>query len=146
MDGEIAARAVNIIGSQSVLIIDGGEDIRRINMLELMLDAAGYSVHTALTLEKACEHLFRHKTDVILLDTAMPDGTGIGFCRSIRKKTNAHILFLSPCKTDAEESDALSAGGDGYLSKYASIDVILALVEAAMRRRSASKKKPFDSS
>ena len=128
----------------SVLIVDGGEDMRWANMLSLQLKAADYCVTTALSLKKARAYLARGQPDVILLNVALPDGDGIDFCAKLQGVTDAHILFCTSRHTDDEEQRALASGGDYYLSKSIRMELITARIEAAIRQRKRTRRSGFE--
>jgi DNA-binding response OmpR family regulator len=99
------------------------------------LEAAGYDVMAAHTVKEARECLTRRKPDVILLDILLPDGSGIDFCAEIRPETNAHIIFLTSRGEHEDQLRGMSLGGDDYITKPFKLDIMLARVSAAMRRR-----------
>ena len=72
--------------------------------------------------------------DVILLDIMLPDADGIGLCRQLRRWYDGPIIFFS-CLDDSETIiKALDAGGDDFLVKPFDNDVLLARIEANLRR------------
>jgi len=117
----------------TVLLIEDNADLNSANRRALQMKR--YSVRVAATLAEAREWLKEAEPDVILLDVMLPDGDGFGFCREIRARTQAHILFLT-AKAEHEDIVAgLAAGGDDYITKPFHAQELLARVEAAMRRR-----------
>ena len=121
------------MSSGTVLLVEDNPDLNSVNRRALELRR--YSVHVATTLAEAREWLKEAEPDVILLDVMLPDGDGFGFCREIRARTQAHILFLT-AKAEHEDIVAgLAAGGDDYITKPFHAQELLARVEAAMRRR-----------
>jgi DNA-binding response OmpR family regulator len=118
-----------------VLLVDGGGDGKSAGLIETMLVAKGYEVSAASSLADAGDYLSRSDPDVILLDTELPDGSGIAFCAGIRDATNAHILFRTSCESVDELKRALGAGGNIYFNKSERAEEVAARVDAAMRRR-----------
>lgn len=54
---------------------------------------------------------------MVLLDVMMPDGTGWDFCRELRLKTSAPVIFLT-CRNENESVvKGLLQGGDDYVTK-----------------------------
>ncbi len=91
-----------------------------------------YQVVRADTLKDALAAL--PGTDLILLDIMLPETNGIDLCAHFRKQTNCPILFIS-CLDDEETIvRALQLGGDDYLVKPFSCSVLLAHIEANLRR------------
>ena len=123
--------------SRTVLLVEDNDKLNEIN--RRALENVGYTTYTALTLSKAREHLSCFKPDVILLDVALPDGSGFDFCAEIRETTDAHILFLTSRRAHDEKLKGLSRGGDDYIVKPYKLSEMLARVAAAMRRRDMEK-------
>jgi len=121
------------VSDGTILLIEDNVDLTTANRRALEL--RNYAVHTALTLAEARERLKETDPDVILLDVMLPDGVGFDFCREIRAKTQAHILFLTARAERGDILAGLAAGGDDYITKPFHAEELLARVEAAMRRR-----------
>ena len=75
----------------------------------------------------ACPHL-------VLLDINLPYMDGFHWCRQIRTVSNAPVIFISARSGDMDQVLALDNGGDDYITKPFSIDVVIAKVRAALRR------------
>ena len=117
-----------------ILLVEDNEKLSDANSRALKL--RGYETHVALTLAQAREKLSLPEPDVILLDVMLPDGNGFDFCKEIRGKTNAHILFLTAKTEHADTVKGLTAGGDDYIMKPFHPEELLARIASAMRRRS----------
>ena len=112
------------------------EDNRRINEINTrILVKEGYYVESVDTLCEANKLIFEKEIDIILLDVDMPDGDGIEFCKSIREKTDAHIIFLTSSTQHENRIQGLEVGGDDYITKPYKLDEMLIRVKAAFRRR-----------
>lgn len=92
-------------------------------------------VHTAKdALEKTKAETF----DIILLDIMLPDTDGISLCAQLRRHVYCPIIFIS-CRDDDESiMEALNMGGDSYLTKPFRSPVLLAHIEANLRRMQQS--------
>ena len=129
--------------TKTVLLVEDNKDLNNINSRALRL--SGYRVLTALTLAGAREHLTRCEPDAIILDILMPDGSGVDFCREIRERTAAPILFLTSVAGVEKALEGIRAGGDDYLNKPFHIELLLARIEAFWRRDEIMKRmKPAD--
>lgn len=64
----------------------------------------------------------------------MPGIDGIEFCTLIREHISCPILFLTARVTEQDKINGFMAGGDDYITKPFSIDVLLARVSAHLRR------------
>jgi len=129
-----------------ILLVEDNEQILRGN--ERMLKRRGYAVAAALTLAEARQRIAEQTPDAIVLDIMLPDGNGLDFMRELRRKSNANtnelaqlaqlasvpILLLTGLTTPEDVVRGLSSGGDDYLGKPYDFSVLLARIEALLRR------------
>jgi DNA-binding response OmpR family regulator len=87
-----------------------------------------------MTLGEAHALIIESAPDVIVLDIMLPDGNGMDFMREIRLTSNIPILLLTGLATPEDIVRGLTEGGDDYLTKPYDFSVLLARVEALMRR------------
>lgn len=89
---------------------------------------------SAQTIATALELTRQQKFDLFLLDSRLPDGSGIDLCKAIRQ-FDAHtpIIFFSAAAYEADKTMALEAGAQEYLTKPARLselcDLISRLIE-----------------
>ncbi len=76
--------------------------------------------------------------NLVILDSELPDGDGIEFCRWLQQQHQSLVLMLSARTTEPDIVEGLRAGADDYLSKPFGMQEFLARVEALMRRRRVS--------
>ncbi len=115
-----------------ILLVEDNEQILYGN--ERMLRRRGYSVMTALTLYEARKNMAETTPDVIILDIMLPDGNGLDFICEIRQDSNIPVLLLTGLTTPEDIVRGLTNGGDDYLTKPYDFEVLLARIEALMRR------------
>lgn len=75
--------------------------------------------------------------DLVILDSELPDGDGLEFCRWLQQHRHALIFMLSARTTESDIVTGLRAGADDYLSKPFGMQEFLARVEALIRRTRA---------
>jgi len=75
-----------------------------------------------------------HTTDLILLDINLGEESGFALCKKIREKTKAPIIFISARESDDDIILGLSVGGDDYIKKPYSLNVLHAKVNATIKR------------
>ena len=117
---------------QMVLLIEDNEQIMRGN--ERMLKRRGYVVITALTIAQASRAIEKQMPDILVLDIMMPDGSGLDFMSKLRKHSQVPILLLTGLTTPEDIVRGLTRGGDDYLAKPYDFGVLLARIEALLRR------------
>lgn len=96
--------------------------------------------------EAGLEFLKNNQADLILLDvnldSAGPAGhTGFEFCKTLRQTTDIPVFFLSARTGDDDVLTALNLGGDDYIKKPCSLNILLAKVKALLRRMAGSEQK-----
>lgn len=116
----------------SILLVEDNEQILYGN--ERMLKRRGYHVTTALTLKEARERMNEAEPAAIVLDIMLPDGSGLDFMRELRQKSNIPVLLLTGLTTPEDIIRGLTEGGDDYLTKPYDFNVLLARIEALLRR------------
>ena len=119
---------------KKVLIVD---DVpANIHMLSLMLKK-DYSIIAATSGLKAIELASRSpKPDIILLDILMPEMDGYEVCKILRENNetkNIPIIFLSSLSDINEQEKALLSGGNDYLVKPVTREVILNKVQTQIK-------------
>ncbi|MGF1512940.1 MAG: response regulator transcription factor [Elainellaceae cyanobacterium] len=115
-----------------IQIIQGNPHLR--SLLSWHLQQVGFAVHQSAGLQqaKATNNLSQPK--LIVMDSDMPDGDGIEFCRWLRPQTQSLILILSARTAESDIVSGLRAGADDYLTKPFGMQEFLARVDALTRR------------
>ena len=123
-----------------VLVVDDEEQIRR--ALKSILSTRGYALEMAATAEEALLKAIDRPPDLVVLDLALPDRSGIEVCRELRTWMTAPILILSVRANEADKIQALDEGADDYLTKPFSAGELLARIRALLRRAAALTSPP----
>ena len=99
-----------------ILFADDNPDVRE--LVQLLLQAAGFRVSTTDTTSSALQLAKTHRFDALILDHWMPQITGLELCRRIRAfDRDTPILICSGAVTQAEKDEAARAGAQGYVVK-----------------------------
>lgn len=124
----------------TILLVEDDESIRE--LVQLYLEANGFSVREAEDVQEAETILSLEQPDLLILDIVLPDGSGLGLCQTLRDDgCELPVLFLS-CKDDSEDMIAgLDLGGDDYMTKPFDPNVLVSRVKALLRRRGMQEKK-----
>ena len=115
-----------------ILMIEDETDVLALNKAHF--ESQGYEVFCAKTLAEARASVYECPPDLILLDVLMPDGSGYDFCAEIRGLTAAPIIYLTCMGRDEDAVRGFALGGDDYVSKPYSLDVLSARIAASLRR------------
>jgi len=116
----------------NILIIEDDEVIRE----ELMqfLENAGYKTR-ALDMDKSMINKISHlNPDLILLDINLPDQDGFSICRQVRHFSKVPIIFITARDNTMDELNGLTMGGDDYITKPYNLPVLLARIQALLKR------------
>ena len=119
---------------QSVLILDDSKVV--LDVARKYLQDAGYFVSTALSLAEFDRHKATRNPDLILLDVQMPelDGDDLGRTLRIDRGVTVPILLFSTLDDDELERRANEAGLDGYVSKNAGLEALVAQVQSTLEK------------
>ncbi|MDX2098626.1 MAG: response regulator transcription factor [Leptolyngbyaceae cyanobacterium bins.59] len=120
------------MGSVCIQIIEGNPHLR--SLLGWHLQQAGYWVHQSADIHQAREIFQTRQPSLVILDSELPGGDGVEFCRWLRQQQQSLILMLSARNTEADIVEGLKAGADDYLTKPFGMQEFLARVEALTRR------------
>ena len=117
-----------------VLIVD--DELRMRKLIKDFLSAKGYSILEAEDGEKALEVFENNKNKIslILLDVMMPKLDGWSVLRQIRQDSKVPIIMLTARGEEQDELFGFELGVDEYISKPFSPKILVARVEAILKR------------
>ena len=96
--------------------------------------AQGFGVFEAVDGLEAMNIIEREHVDVILMDIMMPKVDGFEATRQIRAKSDAIIIMITARDDDEDKIKGLEMGADEYVTKPFSPKVIVARVNALLKR------------
>lgn len=120
-----------------ILVVDDESRMRK--LIRDFLVKSGYEVLEAEDGEMAVD-LFQSVKDIalIILDVMMPKMDGWEVCREIRKNSKVPIIMLTAKSSESDELKGFELGIDEYISKPFSPKILVARVEAVLRRSNAA--------
>ena len=122
-----------------LLIVEDDSHIAK--LLERFLLSEGFYVEHCDNGYDAAEHIKTCLPEIVLLDMLLPGKDGIEICREVRPFYNKGIIMLTAQDDDLNETMALNSGIDDYLTKPVRPHVLLAHINALLRRLSAAQPK-----
>lgn len=126
-----------------VLVVDDEPRMRK--LVKDFLTVKGFQVVEAGDGEEAIDVFFDQKDiALILLDVMMPKMDGWEVCRTIRKYSQVPIIMLTARGEEQDELQGFSLGVDEYISKPFSPKILVARVEAILRRSSTISQEVID--
>lgn len=111
------------------------DDSRIAKLLVQFLRSEKFDVDWVESGEQAVEKVQTEAPDLIVLDLMLPKMDGIEVCEAIRPDYQNAILMLTASEGDLQEVTALNAGIDDFLSKPIRTHVLLARINALLRRQ-----------
>ena len=128
--------------SMNKKILLAEDDMNLGKVLTTYLEAKGYSVKHATNGESAYELFCTTDLDICIVDVMMPLKYGFTLAKEIRKMdTQIPIIFLTAKSLPQDMVYGLSIGGDDYITKPFSMEVLLARLEALLRRTYGSEEE-----
>ena len=120
--------------SNCILVVDDEQRMRK--LIKDFLKVKGYSILEAEDGEKALEVYRENKSkiELILLDVMMPKLDGWSVLRQIRQESNIPIIMLTARGEEQDELFGFELGVDEYISKPFSPKILVARVEAILKR------------
>ena len=133
-------------GAEKIAIIEDDETIREV--LRMTLAAAGFRhVEASGRGDDGLEMVLRFRPDVLLLDLMLPGLDGMEICRRLRARSDMDGLGILMLTAKGETEDVvagLEAGADDYVVKPFSRSVLVARIEAVLRRTAPAVAKGLD--
>ena len=124
----------------NILIVDDESRMRK--LIKDFLVAKGYNILEAEDGEKALEIFEQNcsKISLILLDVMMPKLDGWSVLRQIRQESKVPIVMLTARGEEQDELFGFELGVDEYISKPFSPKILVARVEAILKRSEPEEK------
>ncbi|HET6853062.1 MAG TPA: response regulator [Pyrinomonadaceae bacterium] len=99
-----------------VLCVDDHRDTSE--MLQMLLAEEDYQVHTAATVEEACDMAQKTRYDLYVLDKRLPDGTGVELCETLLKiSPTVPCIFYTGDAYEIHRREAIAAGAAAFVAK-----------------------------
>ena len=122
-----------VANGRKVLIIDADATTRRDVRAACLQD--GYQVVEADSAAEGLRQVDASRPSVVLLEVALPDGSGFDVCRELRKKdTVVPVIMMSSRSDEIDAVVALEIGADDYVIKPLRLRELAARIAAHLRR------------
>jgi two-component system phosphate regulon response regulator PhoB len=133
------------VAKPNILIVEDDLDIQQLVTYNLI--KAGMHVTCADNGEYAFAVLDKEKIDAIILDLMLPGKNGLEICRALREQEKFRIVPIIILTAKSEEDDivtGLEIGADDYVTKPFSPKVLVARLQALLRRNHEQDKSDGD--
>lgn len=111
------------------------DDPSLIDGLQYALAKNGFAVEVARSVKEAGVYLSGRTYDLLLLDVALPDGSGFEVCGRLRQQgSRVPIIFLTAADEEVNVIRGLDMGGDDYMTKPFKLGELCSRIKALLRR------------
>ena len=130
--------------NMTILVVDDEQRMRK--LIKDFLVKENYKVIEAVDGEDAIEVFLQNKNKInlVLLDVMMPKVDGWTVLREIRKESNIPVIMLTARGEEQDELFGFELGVDEYITKPFSPKILVARVEAILKRSIKETKELKD--
>ncbi|EOL44726.1 hypothetical protein RV11_GL002475 [Enterococcus phoeniculicola] len=115
-----------------IYLVEDDEMIRQ--TVSTALEKWGFTVFCVENFQYVMEEFHEIQPDLVLMDISLPYFNGYHWCEQIRKVSNVPTIFLSSASDKMNIVMAVNIGGDDFISKPFDLDILVAKVQAVLRR------------
>jgi two-component system OmpR family response regulator len=116
----------------SILLVE--DDVRLSELVSHYLENNDFRVTTIARGDQVVDHVQRKPPDLLILDLGLPGQDGFSICRQLRSSYANPILILTARDNDFDHVLGLELGADDYVVKPVEPRVLLARINALLRR------------
>lgn len=103
------------------------------NMNEMLIKW-GFDTAAVDNFENITAEFARKKPNLVIMDVNLPYFDGFYWCNKLREISKVPIIFVSSRDTNMDIIMAMNTGGDEYITKPFSMDILIAKINALLRR------------
>ncbi len=115
-----------------ILIVEDDQVIA--GAISRALERWGYETRCTQQFDNVMEEFEQYQPHLALMDISLPFYNGYYWCAQIRRISTVPVIFLSSRTENMDIVMAVNMGGDDYITKPFSMEVLLAKVQAMLRR------------
>lgn len=117
---------------QTIMIVEDDPKISK--HLQDYIEKYGYRVSFVRDFERIMDVFQKTKPGLVLLDINLPSYDGFYWCRQIRKESTCPVIFISARTGEMDQVMALENGGDDFITKPFSAEIVMAKIRSQLRR------------
>lgn len=110
------------------------DDISIGNIILSELNKWGFETYLAKDFSIILQEFADINPHLVIMDIILPRFDGYYWCTKIREISKVPVIFVSSKDTNMDVVMAMNVGGDDYIQKPFSIDVLIAKIQAVIRR------------
>ncbi|TKC16141.1 response regulator transcription factor [Robertmurraya kyonggiensis] len=117
---------------QKIMIVE--DDPKIAEHLKTHIEKYGYAVTCVTEFEHVMNAFHEINPELVLLDINLPSFDGYYWCRQIRTESVCPVIFISARIGEMDQVMALENGGDDYITKPFSAEIVIAKIRSQLRR------------
>lgn len=125
-----------------IMIIEDEEKIA--NIIKKSLEKWGFETYIVKDFNDIFQEFLHINPQLVLMDVNLPAYDGFYWCSKIRSMSKVPVIFLSSRSTNMDIVMAVNMGGDDYITKPFSIEVLNAKINAILRRTYSYRDSNMD--
>lgn len=125
---------------QRILIVEDDRTIA--NLIQSQLNSWGFEAHCIQKFNDVLEEFKQVDPQLVLMDITLPFYNGYHWCTEIRRTSTVPILFISSASDNMNIVMAMNMGGDDFIAKPFDFNVLIAKIQAILRRSYGFKENP----
>jgi DNA-binding response OmpR family regulator len=127
---------MNAAAEPRVVLVE--DDLRLAELVRSYLQRNGFHVSVEHRGEGVLDRVRQDQPDLVILDLNLPGRDGFSICRELRAAFEIPILMLTARDSDVDQVRGLELGADDYVIKPVEPRVLVARVQALLRRSKAA--------
>ena len=117
---------------KEILLVEDDLDLAR--ELSLALNKWGFTVYRIERFDNILKEFLEKKPMLVIMDVNLPYFDGFYWCEKIRDISKVPIIFLSSRDSNMDVIMGMNNGGDDYITKPFSVEVLISKINALLRR------------
>ncbi|WP_346916487.1 response regulator transcription factor [Clostridium sp.] len=117
---------------KEILLVEDDLDLSKV--LSSSLNKWGFKVNLIENFDSILKEFIEKKPQLVIMDVNLPYYDGFYWCKKIREVSKVPILFLSSRDSNMDLIMGINNGGDDYITKPFSIEVLITKINALLRR------------
>jgi DNA-binding response OmpR family regulator len=120
------------LASTHVFLVEDDKSLA--SLVKDYLTLQGFTVSVEERGDLATARILTEQPDIVILDIMLPGKNGLDICRELRARTKLPIIMLTARSDDIDQIVGLEVGADDYVAKPAQPRLLLARINALLRR------------
>ena len=119
-----------------VFLVEDDQELA--NLVQDYFTMQGFTITLENRGDTAMEKILAAKPDLVILDIMLPGKNGLDICRELRAQTDVPVIMLTARTDEIDQIVGLEVGADDYICKPVQPRLLLARVNALLRRATST--------